>query len=151
MTEVRAAAAQQAPFLNRGKEREEAPSSRVLRTFGYTRDELQLVLAPMAQRGTEPIASMGDDTPLAILSSRPRPLFSYFKQRFAQVTNPPIDPLREGAVMSLRTRLGRTGNFLSAGERSHLHVLLPDPVLKPVEVRALLAWPRKGWRARELS
>jgi len=151
IADVRAAAAQQAPFLNRGKERGPAPSAHVLRAFGYTRDELQLVLGPMFEQGNEPLASMGDDTPLAVLSSRPRPLFSYFKQRFAQVTNPPIDPLREGSVMSLETRLGRTGNFLERDEPPYAHVLLPDPILKPVEVRALLAWPHREWSARELS
>ncbi len=149
--EVRTAAARQAPFINRGREREPAPSTAVLRAFGYTADELQLVLEPMFRTGTGPVASMGDDTPLAVLSARPRLLDAYFRQRFAQVTNPPIDPLREGAVMSLRTRLGRTGNFLAAGERPPAHVLLPDPILKPVEVRALLAWPRRGWKAAELS
>jgi glutamate synthase domain-containing protein 2/glutamate synthase domain-containing protein 3 len=151
MSGVRSAAVSQAPFLNRGKEREAAPPASVLRAFGYTRDELQLVLQPMFEQGSEPLASMGDDTPLAVLSSRPRVLFSYFKQRFAQVTNPPIDPLREGSVMSLETRLGRTGNFLERDEPPHAHVLLPDPILKPVEVRALLAWPANAWSARELS
>ncbi|HEX9161385.1 MAG TPA: glutamate synthase central domain-containing protein, partial [Thermoanaerobaculia bacterium] len=74
---------------------------RSLKAFGYTHDELQLILGPMFEKGTEPVGSMGDDTPLAILSSRPQLLFSYFKQRFAQVTNPAIDPLRESIVMSL--------------------------------------------------
>jgi glutamate synthase domain-containing protein 2/glutamate synthase domain-containing protein 1/glutamate synthase domain-containing protein 3 len=151
MSEVRAAAAQHAPFINRGKEGEPAPTANVLRAFGYTRDEFQLVLSPMFKEGVEPIASMGDDTPLAVLSPRPRLLFSYFKQRFAQVTNPPIDPLRESSVMSLETRLGRAGNFLDGEQALHPHVLLPDPLLKPVEVRALLSWPREGWRAQELS
>ena len=77
------------------------PSIETLRAFGYTHDELQMILGPMFEKGLEPLGSMGDDTPLAILSSRPRILFSYFKQRFAQVTNPPIDPLRESMVMSL--------------------------------------------------
>lgn len=77
------------------------PSIETLRAFGYTHDELQMILGPMFEKGAEPLGSMGDDTPLAVLSSRPRLLFSYFKQRFAQVTNPPIDPLRESLVMSL--------------------------------------------------
>jgi glutamate synthase (ferredoxin) len=77
------------------------PSIETLRAFGYTHDELQLILGPMFEKGLEPLGSMGDDTPLAVLSARPRLLFSYFKQRFAQVTNPPIDPLRESLVMSL--------------------------------------------------
>jgi glutamate synthase domain-containing protein 2/glutamate synthase domain-containing protein 1/glutamate synthase domain-containing protein 3 len=149
--DVRAAAALQVPFINRGSEREAAPSTQVLRAFGYTRDEVQLVLGPMVRDGVEAIASMGDDTPLAVLSSRPRLLFSYFRQRFAQVTNPPIDPLRESAVMSLETRLGRTGNALDPDAPLHTHVQLRDPILKPVEVRALLVWPKEGWDARELS
>ena len=77
------------------------PSVETLRAFGCTHDELQLILGPMFEKGAEPLGSMGDDTPLAVLSARPRLLFSYFKQRFAQVTNPPIDPLRESLVMSL--------------------------------------------------
>jgi glutamate synthase (ferredoxin) len=77
------------------------PSPETLRAFGYTHDELKLVLGPMFEKGIQPLGSMGDDTPLAVLSSRPRLLFSYFRQRFAQVTNPPIDPLRESIVMSL--------------------------------------------------
>jgi glutamate synthase domain-containing protein 2/glutamate synthase domain-containing protein 3/glutamate synthase domain-containing protein 1 len=76
-------------------------SPALLRAFGYTHDELQLILGPMFEKGAEPIGSMGDDAPLAILSDRPQLLFSYFKQRFAQVTNPAIDPLRESLVMSL--------------------------------------------------
>jgi len=135
---VVADAAKQAPFATRGKERDRMPSAQLLRAFGYTRDELQLVLGPMYKDGIEPIASMGDDTPLAILSSRPRLLFSYFKQRFAQVTNPPIDPLREALVMSLETRLGE-------------HVLLDTPLLRRSELRALLSWQHEGWSARKLS
>ncbi len=77
------------------------PSLETLRAFGYTHDELQMILGPMFEKGLEPLGSMGDDTPLAVLSSKPRLLFSYFRQRFAQVTNPPIDPLRESLVMSL--------------------------------------------------
>jgi glutamate synthase (ferredoxin) len=77
------------------------PSVETLRAFSYTRDELKMILGPMFEKGVEPLGSMGDDTPLAVLSARPRLLFSYFKQRFAQVTNPPIDPLRESLVMSL--------------------------------------------------
>ena len=95
-----------------------------LRAFGYTHDELQMILGPMFEKGVEPLGSMGDDTPLAVLSARPRLLFSYFKQRFAQVTNPPIDPLRESLVMSLGEPLldseDVSGERLSLLFESHL-------------------------------
>ena len=79
--------------------------------FGYTIEDLRIILAPMAQNGKEPDGSMGTDTPLAVLSERPQLLFSYFKQHFAQVTNPPIDPLREELVMSLKMSLGPEQNL----------------------------------------
>ncbi|MBX7187401.1 MAG: glutamate synthase large subunit [Vicinamibacteria bacterium] len=88
---------------------------RALSAFGYTREELQFVIGPMARDGVDPIGSMGDDIPLACLSEKPRLLFSFFKQRFAQVTNPPIDPLREQVAMSLRTWLGPAPNLGAAG------------------------------------
>jgi len=83
-----------------------APSEQVHLLFGYTREDLKLVLAPMARDGKEAVWSMGDDTPVSALARIPRTLYSYFRQRFAQVTNPPIDPLREDLMMSLRTTLG---------------------------------------------
>lgn len=79
---------------------------RLQQGFGYSREEVKMMITPMAQEGKEAIWSMGDDTPLAPLARTPRPLYNYFRQRFAQVTNPPIDPLRESNVLSLRTRLG---------------------------------------------
>ncbi|MGW8257148.1 MAG: glutamate synthase central domain-containing protein, partial [Thermoguttaceae bacterium] len=85
--------------------------ARQLRAFGYTREELQTVLAPMSAAAQEPVGSMGTDTPLAVLSDRPKLVFNYFKQLFAQVTNPPIDPLREGLVMSLMTFSGKQRNL----------------------------------------
>jgi glutamate synthase domain-containing protein 2/glutamate synthase domain-containing protein 1/glutamate synthase domain-containing protein 3 len=100
-----------------------------LRSFGYTREELTAVLAPMATDAQEPVGSMGNDTPLAVLSDRPVSLFNYFQQMFAQVTNPPIDPLREGLVMSLMSFTGRQRNLL---EESPLHarqLKLTHPVL----------------------
>jgi glutamate synthase (ferredoxin) len=97
--------------------------------FGYTAEELAVVLRPMLRDGQEPIGSMGDDTPTAVLSERPRPLYSYVKQRFAEVTNPPIDPLREELVMSLSFALGRRGNFLEE-QPQHAHLIrLDSPVL----------------------
>lgn len=91
------------------------PSSLILQqaAFGYTSEELVMVLRPMIETGAEAIGSMGDDTPSAVFSDKPRPLFGYFRQRFAEVTNPPIDPLREQLVMSLKVRLGARRNFLA--------------------------------------
>ena len=83
--------------------------------FGYTSEELRIVLAPMAAAGAEAIGSMGSDTPLAVLSNRPRLLFDYFSQRFAQVTNPPLDAIREELVTSLDSTIGPEGNLLAAG------------------------------------
>jgi glutamate synthase domain-containing protein 2/glutamate synthase domain-containing protein 1/glutamate synthase domain-containing protein 3 len=131
---------------------EEPPADvRTLRAMGCTREELLLILGPMYTEGIEPIGSMGDDSPLAVLSAAPRPLFSYFRQRFAQVTNPPIDSLRETLVMSLDVRLGAAGDLLDDGPLPGPHVHLPDPVLEPRDVDALLAWSRRGWSTRRLG
>ncbi|MGD0496832.1 MAG: glutamate synthase large subunit [Bryobacteraceae bacterium] len=99
------------------------------RAFGYTEEDLRMVLAPMAANGEEPVGSMGSDTPLACLSDLPQPLFHYFKQLFAQVTNPPIDPIREEMVMSLTSYIGTERNILDETPR-HCHTLkLPHPIL----------------------
>jgi len=99
------------------------------RAFGYTAEDLRMILAPMAAKGEEPIGSMGTDTPLACLSDQPQPLFHYFKQLFAQVTNPPIDPIREEMVMSLTSYIGTERNIL-AETAQHCHTLkLPHPIL----------------------
>jgi len=99
------------------------------RAFGYTSEDLRMILAPMAQNGEEPVGSMGSDTPLACLSDQPQPLFHYFKQLFAQVTNPPIDPIREEMVMSLTSYIGTERNIL-AETAQHCHTLkLPHPIL----------------------
>lgn len=105
--------------------------------FGYTTESLAVVMKPMATSGKEPVGSMGDDTPSAILSRLPQPLFHYFKQRFAEVTNPPIDPLREQMVMSLRTLVGRRRSIL---EETHEHarlLQLDSPVLDRKTLAAL--------------
>jgi glutamate synthase (ferredoxin) len=124
---------------------------RALRAMGCTREELLLVLGPMYAEGIEPLGSMGDDSPLAVLSTQPRALFSYFRQRFAQVTNPPIDSLREGLAMSLDVRLGVAGALLVDGPLGGSHVYLDDPVLEPDDVRALLAYRRDDWQPHRLS
>jgi len=99
------------------------------RAFGYTDEDLRLLLAPMAAKGEEPVGSMGIDTPLACLSDKPQPLFHYFKQLFAQVTNPPIDPIREEMVMSLISYIGTERNILDETAK-HCHTLrMPHPIL----------------------
>jgi glutamate synthase (ferredoxin) len=123
---------------------------RLLKAFGYTREELQLVLGPMYREGREPLGSMGDDTPLAVLSKKPRLLYSYFKQRFAQVTNPPIDPIREGLVMSLGVLLGPRGSLLSGSPEPSGPIRLETPLLSEAELAGLLRTVPRG-KTRRLS
>ncbi|MBX0289163.1 glutamate synthase large subunit [Hymenobacter sp. HSC-4F20] len=105
--------------------------------FGYTREDIDSILTPMALDGKEPIGSMGVDTPLAVLSDQPQHLSSYFKQFFAQVTNPPIDPIRERLVMSLATFIGNNGNILDE-DKMHCHcVALHHPILTNHELEKL--------------
>ncbi len=107
------------------------PESLVMRqrAFGYTDEDVRILLAPMAAKGEEPVGSMGTDTPLACLSDKPQPLFHYFKQLFAQVTNPPIDPIREEMVMSLISYIGTERNILDETPK-HCHTLrMPHPIL----------------------
>ncbi len=107
------------------------------RAFGYSDEDLRMILGPMASKGEEPVGSMGTDTPLACLSDRPQSLFNYFKQLFAQVTNPPIDPIREEIVMSLISYIGAERNILSE-EPENCHMLkLAHPLLTNIELEKL--------------
>ena len=99
------------------------------RAYGYSEEDLKVVLGPMAANGAEPIGSMGTDVPLACLSDRPQPLFNYFKQLFAQVTNPPIDPIREELVMSLISYIGTERNILDEAPDNCHTLKLPHPIL----------------------
>ena len=112
------------------------PSSvnRRQRTFGYTEEELKILLKPMALAGTEPLGAMGSDTPIAAISDRPRLLFDYFVQQFAQVTNPPLDAIREEVVTSLSTGIGPERNLLSAGPEHAHQVILDFPALSNDEL-----------------
>jgi glutamate synthase (NADPH) large chain len=112
--------------------------------FGYTHEDLRLLLGPMARAGEEPIGSMGTDTALAVLSDRPRPLYDYFKQLFAQVTNPPLDQIREELVTSMESTIGPEGNLLRASPESCRQIVIPDPVLSNEEV-AKLRHVRHPW------
>ncbi len=105
--------------------------------FGYTLEDVEMVIEAMAQDGKEPIFCMGDDAPLAFLSQRPHLLYDYFKQRFAQVTNPPIDPLREGTVMSLSMFLGEKANLLLATPEAAHQIKLQSPVINEAELEQL--------------
>src|SRR6266576_256368 len=107
------------------------------RAFGYSDEDLRMILGPMASKGEEPVGSMGTDTPLACLSDRPQSLFNYFKQLFAQVTNPPIDPIREEMVMSLISYIGSERNILQeAPENCHM-LKLAHPLLSNRELEKL--------------
>jgi len=110
---------------------------RMQRVFGYTREELKMVIRPMADRGQEAVGSMGNDAALAVFSHRPQLLFSYFKQLFAQVTNPPIDPLREELVMSLMSWVGRERNLLEETPEHCRRLKLPHPILTPEDLERL--------------
>ncbi|MFF0726571.1 glutamate synthase large subunit [Streptomyces sp. NPDC004134] len=115
-----------------------ASVTRRQQTFGYTEEELRVLLAPMARTGAEPIGSMGSDTPLAGLSDRPRLIFDYFTQLFAQVTNPPLDAIREELVTSLHSALGPQANLLKPTPASCRTVTLPFPVLDNDELAKLI-------------
>ncbi|CAN7543345.1 glutamate synthase large subunit [Pseudoxanthomonas sp. LjRoot143] len=110
--------------------------------FQLTTEEVEQVLRPLAETEQEATGSMGDDTPMAVLSRQTRPLYDYFRQAFAQVTNPPIDPLREDCVMSLTTQLGRETNIFHAGAETVNHVILNSPVLSQRKLRQLLKMPQ---------
>jgi glutamate synthase (NADPH/NADH) large chain len=116
------------------------------RMFGLGAEEIETIISPMALEAQEPVGSMGDDTPVAVLSRRHRSIYDYFRQGFAQVTNPPIDPLRESAVMSLETCIGREHNVFHE-TASHAHrVILPWPVLNYVKYQTLLGLDQRYYR-----
>jgi glutamate synthase (NADPH/NADH) large chain len=124
--------------------------ARLWRTFGYTREDLRVILGPMAGSGEEPIGSMGTDVPIAVLSDRPVTLFRYFKQQFAQVTNPPIDPIREDLVMSLVSCVGGEGNLLEETEGQCRLLELPHPILTCGDLAKLVSGAAPDFRAATL-
>ena len=106
--------------------------------FGYTHEELKIIIGPMAKSGLEPIGSMGTDTPIAVLSERPRLLFDYFQQLFAQVTNPPLDAIREEVVTSVGSTVGPEANLLAPGPESCRQLVLPFPVIDNDELAKII-------------
>lgn len=124
---------------------------RMLRAFGFTREDIERTLMPMASNGVEPIASMGNDTPLAVLSDKPQLLFNYFRQQFAQVTNPAIDPIREELVMSLTEYIGAVGMDILSPSESHCKMVrLPHPVLNNTQLDVLCNIRYKGFNTIKL-
>ncbi|AYD47917.1 glutamate synthase large subunit [Arachidicoccus soli] len=121
------------------------------KAFGYTQEDIIDIISPMATGGKEPIGAMGSDTPLAVLSDQPQHLSSYFKQLFAQVTNPPIDPIRERMVMSLATYLGSSGNILKE-EPQYCHTVgLNNPILSNLELEKLRSIDTGSFQAKSLQ
>lgn len=115
--------------------------------FGYTLEDKKVILAPMAKDGKEPIGSMGNDAPLAVLSNKPQTLFSYFKQLFAQVTNPPIDPIREEVVMSLVNYIGSQGNILNTTPADSAFIEIDSPILTQADLGKIKSLCDKDFRA----
>ncbi len=122
-----------------------------MKMFQVTYEECSQVLAPMTQNAQEAVGSMGDDTPMAVLSEKQRPLYDYFRQQFAQVTNPPIDPLREAIVMSLETCLGRELSVFDETEAHARRVILSSPILSPDKFRILMNLPGDDYAAARFS
>jgi glutamate synthase (NADPH) large chain len=120
-------------------------------SFGYTLEDLKIILAPMAVNGQEPVGSMGTDTPLAVLSNKPQPLFNYFKQLFAQVTNPPIDPIREEIVTSAWTTIGAEQNLFEESPEHCRQLMLKQPVLTNEELERIKRLNRPGLKTITLS
>jgi glutamate synthase (ferredoxin) len=118
--------------------------------FGYTFEDLRFIVGPMANDGVQPLGSMGTDTPLAVLSNKPQLLYNYFKQLFAQVTNPPIDPIREEIITSTETMVGARGGLLKPTPESCALIKLEQPLLKNDELEKLRHVDRKGFKAATL-
>jgi glutamate synthase domain-containing protein 2/glutamate synthase domain-containing protein 3 len=132
-----------------------APDSGTLlvrqQAFGYSVEDVEMLLTPMGETGEEAVGSMGNDTPLAVLSERPLPLFNYFKQLFAQVTNPPIDPIREQLVMSMVSTLGAGGNLLEQGPSQAKRLAMPHPVLTNHDLEKLRHVTQRQFPAETIS
>ena len=121
-------------------------------TFGYGQEDIDRTIIPMATAGQEPVAAMGNDTPLAVISDRPQLLFNYFRQQFAQVTNPAIDPIREELVMSLTEYIGAVGtNILTPDASNCKMVRLPQPVLTNTQLDILCNIRYKGFKTQKLA
>ncbi|MBX3442725.1 MAG: glutamate synthase subunit alpha [Planctomyces sp.] len=124
---------------------------RQMQAFGYTTETLQFMLIPLLQTKKDPLGSMGDDTALACLSDQPRLLYDYFKQLFAQVTNPPIDSIREEIVMTLECFIGPEGNLLESTEQQCRRLAVPHPILTDEELAEIKHLNHRGWKSRTID
>ncbi|MEZ6048793.1 MAG: glutamate synthase large subunit [Planctomycetaceae bacterium] len=124
---------------------------RKMQAFGYSVETMQFFLLPLLQSKKDPIGSMGNDTALACLSDQPRMLYDYFKQLFAQVTNPPIDSIREEVIMSLECYIGPEGNLLDSKEEDAHRLLIPHPILTNEELSALRTLDHRGWKTKTID
>ncbi|KAJ6418791.1 hypothetical protein OIU84_002048 [Salix udensis] len=122
-----------------------------LKAFGYTVEALEMLMLPMAKDGNEPLGSMGNDAPLAVMSNREKLAFEYFKQMFAQVTNPPIDPIREKIVTSMECMIGPEGDLTETTEEQCHRLSLKDPLLSIGEMEAIKKMNYNGWRSKVLD
>ena len=122
-----------------------------MQAFGYTAETMQFMLLPLVTELRDPLGSMGNDSALAVMSSKPRMLYDYFKQLFAQVTNPAIDSIREEVVMALECYVGPEGNLLGASEQHAHRLRIPHPVLSNDELESLKAIDFRGWRSRTID
>ncbi|MHB8156871.1 MAG: glutamate synthase large subunit [Desulfocucumaceae bacterium] len=122
-----------------------------MKAYGYTREDLKVVLKPMCETGKEPVGAMGNDTPHAILSKKPQLLYNYFKQLFAQVTNPAIDPIREEIVMSIESYMGSRRNLLNEVPENCKKLHIKCPILKNEELEEILAIKEPCFRAKKIS
>ncbi len=138
------ASAEPAPALS-------APLWQMQKNFGYTYEQVQKVVLPMAEKGVEPTGSMGADMPLAVLSDRPQLLYDYFHQLFAQVTNPPIDAIREEIVTSTRVYIGSEGDLLAPSPQSCRQLKLPSPIMTDAEMAKVRALSSEGFKPCTIS
>ena len=122
-----------------------------MQAFGYTTETMQFMLLDLVRERRDPLGSMGNDAALAVLSDKPRMLYDYFKQRFAQVTNPAIDSIREEVIMSLECYIGPEANLLEVTEQHAHRLRVPHPILSNEELAALARIDTRGWRARTLD
>ncbi len=139
------------PWRAAGVAGEAASLLELQRTFGYTLEDLKVILAPMATDGAEPIGSMGNDTPLAVLSDRPQLLANYFKQLFAQVTNPPLDAIREEIITSMITTIGCEGNLLDSKPEQARLLRLETPVITNAECARVKSLKQPGLVSKTIS
>ncbi|MDD5653926.1 MAG: glutamate synthase large subunit, partial [Candidatus Omnitrophica bacterium] len=133
------------------KETNNADSLKLMKAFGYTREELKMVIQPMVENAQEPVGSMGNDTPHAVLSQKPQLLFTYFKQLFAQVTNPAIDFIREELVMSLYTYLGPEKNILAETPKHAHKLLVKQPILTDEELEKIRQIKENSFKTKTIS